>query len=50
MTTNAGVLEHSRNSIGFGYKNFYISDSEKVMEQVFSPEFCNRLDCGYFFF
>ncbi len=44
MTTNAGVFERSKNSIGFGYKNFNISDSEKVMEQVFSPEFCNRLD------
>ncbi|WP_395463258.1 AAA family ATPase [Wolbachia endosymbiont of Cantharis cryptica] len=44
MTTNAGAFERSKSSIGFGHKNFNISDSEKAMEQIFSPEFRNRLD------
>lgn len=44
MTTNAGAFERSKGSIGFGQKDFNISDSEKAMEQVFSPEFRNRLD------
>lgn len=44
MTTNAGAFERNKSSIGFGYKNFNISDSEKAMERVFSPEFRNRLD------
>jgi ATP-dependent Clp protease ATP-binding subunit ClpA len=44
MTTNAGAFERSKSSVGFGHKNFNISDSEKAVEQVFSPEFRNRLD------
>ncbi|MCM1001468.1 MAG: AAA family ATPase [Wolbachia endosymbiont of Melophagus ovinus] len=44
MTTNAGAFERSKSSIGFGHKNFNISDSEKAIERVFSPEFRNRLD------
>ncbi|WP_168464663.1 AAA family ATPase [Wolbachia endosymbiont of Ctenocephalides felis wCfeT] len=44
MTTNAGAFERSKSSIGFGYKDFNIGDSEKALEQVFSPEFRNRLD------
>ncbi|MFP3033486.1 MAG: AAA family ATPase [Wolbachia sp.] len=44
MTTNAGAFERNKSSIGFGYKNFNISDNEKAMERVFSPEFRNRLD------
>ncbi|WP_333023178.1 AAA family ATPase [Wolbachia endosymbiont of Pentidionis agamae] len=44
MTTNAGALEHSKESIGFGNKMYSVSDSEKAVKQVFSPEFCNRLD------
>lgn len=44
MTTNAGALERNKSSIGFGNKNFDINDSEKAIEQVFSPEFRNRLD------
>ncbi|NSM57029.1 AAA domain-containing protein, partial [Wolbachia endosymbiont of Atemnus politus] len=44
MTTNAGAFERGKSSIGFGHKDFNIGDSEKAMEQVFSPEFRNRLD------
>ncbi|MDN5247926.1 MAG: AAA family ATPase [Wolbachia endosymbiont of Tyrophagus putrescentiae] len=44
MTTNAGAFERSKSSIGFGNKNFDNSDGEKAIEQVFSPEFRNRLD------
>ncbi|MDR2831557.1 MAG: AAA family ATPase [Rickettsiales bacterium] len=44
MTTNAGIFERGKSSIGFGHKDFNIGDSEKAMEQVFSPEFRNRLD------
>ncbi|GLS91999.1 ATP-dependent Clp protease ATP-binding subunit ClpA [Psychromonas marina] len=43
MTTNAGVRETTRNSIGFKDQK----DSHKVMEEInklFSPEFRNRLD------
>ncbi|NEV49116.1 AAA family ATPase [Wolbachia pipientis] len=44
MTTNAGAVERSKSFVGFGHKNFNIGDSEKAIEQVFSPEFRNRLD------
>nr|WP_281356045.1 AAA family ATPase [Wolbachia endosymbiont of Atemnus politus] len=44
MTTNAGAFERSKSSIGFGDKDFNISDGEKSMEQVYSPKFRNRLD------
>nr|WP_255347140.1 AAA family ATPase [Wolbachia endosymbiont of Cimex lectularius] len=44
MTTNTGAFERSKSSISFGHKNFNISDSEKAIERVFSPEFRNRLD------
>ena len=43
MTTNAGVRETTKNSIGFKNQK----DSHKVMEEInklFSPEFRNRLD------
>ncbi|WP_022941416.1 ATP-dependent Clp protease ATP-binding subunit ClpA [Psychromonas hadalis] len=43
MTTNAGVRETTRNSIGFKDQK----DSHKVMDEInklFSPEFRNRLD------
>jgi len=43
MTTNAGVRETTRSSIGFKDQK----DSHKVMEEInklFSPEFRNRLD------
>jgi len=43
MTTNAGAEEGSRASIGFTYQD-HASDSLKVIEKAFSPEFRNRLD------
>lgn len=43
MTTNAGAEESSRASIGFTQQN-HSSDSMKVIERGFSPEFRNRLD------
>ena len=43
MTTNAGAEEGSRASIGFTYQD-HASDSMKVIERGFSPEFRNRLD------
>jgi ATP-dependent Clp protease ATP-binding subunit ClpA len=43
MTTNAGAEESSRASIGFTQQD-HASDSLKVIEKGFSPEFRNRLD------
>lgn len=43
MTTNAGAEEGSRASIGFTQQD-HSSDSLKVIEKNFSPEFRNRLD------
>jgi len=43
MTTNAGAEEGSRASIGFTQQD-HASDSLKVIERNFSPEFRNRLD------
>jgi len=43
MTTNAGAEEGSRASIGFTQQD-HSSDSLKVIERNFSPEFRNRLD------
>ncbi|MEW4982523.1 MAG: ATP-dependent Clp protease ATP-binding subunit ClpA [Cycloclasticus sp.] len=43
MTTNAGAQEASRASIGFTEQE-HSSDSMKVIEKSFSPEFRNRLD------
>jgi ATP-dependent Clp protease ATP-binding subunit ClpA len=43
MTTNAGAEESSRASIGFSRQD-HTSDSLKVIERNFSPEFRNRLD------
>jgi ATP-dependent Clp protease ATP-binding subunit ClpA len=43
MTTNAGAEEGSRASIGFTQQN-HASDSMRVIERGFSPEFRNRLD------
>lgn len=43
MTTNAGSEEGSRTSIGFTSQD-HSSDSLKVIEKGFSPEFRNRLD------
>jgi len=43
MTTNAGAEEGSRASIGFTQQD-HSTDSLKVIEKGFSPEFRNRLD------
>ncbi len=43
MTTNAGAEESNRASIGFTHQD-HSSDSLKVIEKGFSPEFRNRLD------
>ncbi len=43
MTTNAGAEEGSRASIGFTQQD-HATDSMKVIERAFSPEFRNRLD------
>ena len=43
MTTNAGAQEGSRSSIGFTAQD-HASDSLRVIEKGFSPEFRNRLD------
>ena len=43
MTTNAGVTEGGRASIGFTHQD-HSSDSLKAVERTFSPEFRNRLD------
>lgn len=43
MTTNAGAEEGNRASIGFTQQE-HSSDSMRVVEKTFSPEFRNRLD------
>ncbi len=43
MTTNAGAEEGSRASIGFTHQD-HATDSMKIIEKGFSPEFRNRLD------
>ena len=43
MTTNAGAQEGSRSFIGFTEQD-HTTDSLKVIEKSFSPEFRNRLD------
>lgn len=43
MTTNAGAEEGSRSSVGFTPQD-HSSDSLKMVEKGFSPEFRNRLD------
>ncbi|MBT5074009.1 MAG: ATP-dependent Clp protease ATP-binding subunit ClpA [Kordiimonadaceae bacterium] len=43
MTTNAGAMELSRESIGFGVSDQSDADEEAI-KKLFSPEFRNRLD------
>ena len=43
MTTNAGAAELQKNSLGFG-ANSTVGNDDKVIEQMFAPEFRNRLD------
>lgn len=44
MTTNAGAVDLERNSIGFAQEKEGFAENEKILKQVFSPEFRNRLD------
>jgi ATP-dependent Clp protease ATP-binding subunit ClpA len=43
MTTNAGVMEVSKKSIGFSHQD-HSSDAMEEIKRTFSPEFRNRLD------
>jgi ATP-dependent Clp protease ATP-binding subunit ClpA len=43
MTTNAGVMEVTRKSIGFAQQD-YSSDAMAEINRTFTPEFRNRLD------
>ena len=43
MTTNAGVAEVSRKSIGFAHQD-HSSDAMEEINRTFTPEFRNRLD------
>lgn len=43
MTSNAGAMDLSRNSIGFSTQD-HQSDSSEVLKHQFTPEFRNRLD------
>lgn len=43
MTTNAGVAEVSRKSIGFAHQD-HSSDAMEEINKTFTPEFRNRLD------
>ena len=43
MTTNAGAVESSRNTMGFAEQD-HSSDSMEVVKRIFTPEFRNRLD------
>jgi len=43
MTTNAGVMEVSKKSIGFGHQD-HSSDAMEEIKRTFTPEFRNRLD------
>ena len=45
MTSNAGAREMSSKAIGFGESIFHAADKgKKAIENVFNPEFRNRLD------
>ena len=44
MTSNVGAREMSGRSMGFGESMQQDADSAKAVEQLFSPEFRNRLD------
>ena len=45
MTSNAGAREMSSKSIGFGESKFHAADKgKKAIEELFNPEFRNRLD------
>ena len=45
MTSNAGVREGAKSSIGFGAsQDFNISGADEAINKLFSPEFRNRLD------
>lgn len=44
MTTNAGVRETERKSIGFSYQENTNNNAIDEIKKIFSPEFRNRLD------
>ncbi|MFV9838640.1 MAG: AAA family ATPase [Aaplasma endosymbiont of Hyalomma asiaticum] len=45
LTTNAGAMELSSNAIGFNRdRSFQFDSAHKIIEKIFGPEFCNRLD------
>jgi ATP-dependent Clp protease ATP-binding subunit ClpA len=44
MTSNAGVRESQRATIGFGTASVNNSGAEAAINRIFSPEFRNRLD------
>ena len=45
LTTNAGAMELSSNAIGFNRdRSFQLDSAHKIIEKIFGPEFCNRLD------
>jgi len=48
MTSNAGAIEITRNSMGFS-KQKHDSDSIEIIKRQFSPEFRNRLDAVIYF-
>jgi len=43
MTTNAGAVQASRNSMGFT-KQDHAADDMQAIQKMFTPEFRNRLD------
>jgi ATP-dependent Clp protease ATP-binding subunit ClpA len=44
MTTNAGAFEMAQRKVGFGREDVEVSEANRALERVFSPEFRNRLD------
>lgn len=44
MTTNAGAMEMSVRTLGFGGDDVDTSKANKALERMFTPEFRNRLD------
>jgi ATP-dependent Clp protease ATP-binding subunit ClpA len=49
MTSNVGSREMERRSLGIMEENQTQAQAQKAVEQVFSPEFRNRLDSTVFF-
>ena len=49
MTSNAGAADMSARKVGFSDDGPQLSDANKALERVFTPEFRNRLDKVVFF-